>query len=170
MAPYNLRSKRGSNKVLIAQSDKPAQSTQTKRAKNAKNQRTRNRPRKRKSPPTTFLSLPREIRQKILYESYSSGKLVITNTTTINPDRYLDLSPAMRQVLARVMKRCDMSNLRYCMSLRASYHQWSDILKEVNPIVAEDLEYVHEKKIRDANFVGIYRECNGGERQLVIHL
>lgn len=102
-------------------------------------------------PRTTFLDLPRELRQQILSQSYPFTLLV---------------KPPVDTHISQFRTMTDNRNKRKCDQIKASLTRWHDDLSSVDPIVENDLCWVYQKWVEGVDQV--YRDCEGGRRGLFI--
>lgn len=102
-------------------------------------------------PRTTFLDLPREIRQQILSQSYPFTLIV---------------KPPAETNTSLLRNLTDNRNKKKCDEIKDSLARWHGDLSFVDPIVKDDVDWVYQKWIEGVDQV--YAECGGGRRALFI--
>ncbi|TID20961.1 hypothetical protein E6O75_ATG05726 [Venturia nashicola] len=102
-------------------------------------------------PRTTFLDLPRELRQEILLQSYPFTLIVKGPIETYS---------------SQLRTLADNRNKKRCDQIKASLARWHDELSSVDPVIENDASWVHQRWVEGVDQV--YRDCEGGQRGLFI--
>ncbi|KAE9978684.1 hypothetical protein EG328_001356 [Venturia inaequalis] len=106
-----------------------------------------------KKKPTSFLSLPREIRQKIFIQSYG---------------RFLFVKPPLFTGSLRETFRTtvNMVNKRMCDHEKQAIEIWVDEMRTVHPIIRDDMDFVGKQIVRRADFGRLMEETQDGENSI----
>ncbi|RDI88758.1 hypothetical protein Vi05172_g1428 [Venturia inaequalis] len=107
----------------------------------------------RSKKPTSFLSLPREIRQKIFIQSYG---------------RFLFVKPPLFTGSLRETFRTtvNMVNKRMCDHEKQAIEIWVDEMRTVHPIIRDDMDFVGKQIVRRADFGRLMEETQDGENSI----
>lgn len=103
--------------------------------------------------PTSFLSLPREIRQKILIQSYRRFLFL---------EAFKPRPPYMVVILARQSEENYKSKCRHEMRV---IEDWAKGMGTVHPIVRDDMRYVY-KKVVDRAGLNLMKGTQGGRKSI----
>lgn len=104
-----------------------------------------------RKPSTTFLDLPRELRQQILSQSYPFTLIV---------------KPSVDTNTSQLRTLTDNRNKKKCDQVKASLARWHDELSSVDPIVEDDVGWICQKWAEGVDRV--YSDCEGGRRGLFV--